>query len=51
MEPEERAAAGVFLAMQYPVEVPGVANMYFPRQAMTPCAARATRPRSAPANS
>jgi Fe-S cluster assembly ATP-binding protein len=33
MEPEERAAAGVFLAMQYPVEIPGVANMYFLRQA------------------
>ena len=32
--PEERAAAGVFLAMQYPVEIPGVANMYFLRQAM-----------------
>lgn len=34
LEPEERAAAGVFLAMQYPVEIPGVANMYFMRQAM-----------------
>ena len=34
LEPEERAAAGVFLAMQYPVEIPGVANMYFLRQAM-----------------
>ena len=34
MEPEERAAAGVFLAMQYPIEIPGVANMYFLRQAM-----------------
>jgi Fe-S cluster assembly ATP-binding protein len=34
MEPEERAAAGVFLAMQYPVEIPGVANSYFLRQAM-----------------
>jgi Fe-S cluster assembly ATP-binding protein len=34
MDPEERAAAGVFLAMQYPVEIPGVANMYFLRQAM-----------------
>ena len=34
MEPEERAAAGLFLAMQYPVEIPGVANMYFLRQAM-----------------
>ena len=34
MEPEERAAAGVFLAMQYPIEIPGVANMYFLRQAI-----------------
>ena len=34
MEPEERAAAGVFLAFQYPVEIPGVANMYFLRQAL-----------------
>src|SRR3954451_14816273 len=34
MKPEERAASGFFLAMQYPVEIPGVANMYFLRQAM-----------------
>ena len=34
LAPEERAAVGVFLAMQYPVEIPGVANMYFMRQAM-----------------
>jgi Fe-S cluster assembly ATP-binding protein len=34
MEPEERAAAGVFLAMQYPVEIPGVSNMYFLRQSL-----------------
>ncbi len=34
MDPEERAAAGLFLAMQYPVEIPGVSNMYFLRQAM-----------------
>jgi Fe-S cluster assembly ATP-binding protein len=34
MEPEERAAAGVFLAFQYPVEIPGVANMYFLRTAL-----------------
>jgi Fe-S cluster assembly ATP-binding protein len=34
MEPEERAAAGVFLAFQYPVEIPGVANMYFMRTAL-----------------
>ncbi|MFK7991125.1 MAG: Fe-S cluster assembly ATPase SufC [Sandaracinaceae bacterium] len=29
MEPEERAAKGVFLAFQYPVEIPGVNNEYF----------------------
>ncbi len=34
LAPEERAAAGVFLAFQYPVEIPGVANMYFLRTAM-----------------
>jgi Fe-S cluster assembly ATP-binding protein len=34
MSVDERARAGVFLAMQYPVEIPGVANMYFLRQAM-----------------
>jgi Fe-S cluster assembly ATP-binding protein len=34
LDAEERAAAGLFLAMQYPVEVPGVSNMYFLRQAM-----------------
>jgi len=33
MEPEERAAAGVFLAFQYPVEIPGVANTTFLRAA------------------
>ena len=34
MEPEERAAAGLFLAFQYPIEIPGVANMYFLRTAL-----------------
>jgi Fe-S cluster assembly ATP-binding protein len=34
MAPEERAAAGLFLAFQYPVEIPGVANMYFLRTAL-----------------
>ncbi len=34
METEERAAAGFFLAMQYPIEIPGVANNYFLRQAL-----------------
>jgi len=33
MEPEERAKAGVFLAFQYPVEIPGVSNAYFLRAA------------------
>ncbi len=34
MDPEERAAAGVFLAFQYPVEIPGVGNMTFMRTAV-----------------
>jgi len=33
MEAEERAQAGVFLAFQYPVEIPGVTNAYFLRAA------------------
>jgi Fe-S cluster assembly ATP-binding protein len=33
LEPEERAAEGVFLAFQYPVEIPGVNNTYFLRAA------------------
>ncbi len=32
--PDERARAGVFLAFQYPVEIPGVNNMYFLRAAL-----------------
>ncbi|WGD48789.1 Fe-S cluster assembly ATPase SufC [Bradyrhizobium sp. CB1650] len=34
MDPEERAAKGVFLAFQYPVEIPGVATMTFLRTAL-----------------
>jgi Fe-S cluster assembly ATP-binding protein len=34
MAPEERAAAGLFLAFQYPVEIPGVGNMTFLRTAL-----------------
>jgi Fe-S cluster assembly ATP-binding protein len=34
IEPEERAAAGLFLAFQYPVEIPGVGNMTFLRTAL-----------------
>ncbi len=33
MEPEVRAQAGIFLAFQYPVEIPGVSNAYFLRAA------------------
>ena len=33
MQPEERAQAGMFLAFQYPVEIPGVSNAYFLRAA------------------
>ena len=41
MEPEDRAAAGLFLALQYPVEIPGVGNMTFLRTAVN--AQRRTR--------
>ncbi|MGR3584373.1 MAG: ABC transporter ATP-binding protein, partial [Pseudooceanicola nanhaiensis] len=34
LEPEERAALGLFLAFQYPVEIPGVGNMTFLRTAV-----------------
>jgi Fe-S cluster assembly ATP-binding protein len=34
MDPEERAREGVFLAFQYPVEIPGVSNTYFLRAAI-----------------
>ncbi|HET7300061.1 MAG TPA: Fe-S cluster assembly ATPase SufC [Oleiagrimonas sp.] len=34
MEPEQRACAGVFMALQYPVEIPGVNNTYFLRTAL-----------------
>ena len=34
LAPDERARAGIFLAFQYPVEIPGVNNMYFLRAAL-----------------
>ncbi|NVJ18395.1 Fe-S cluster assembly ATPase SufC [Myxococcus sp. AM010] len=34
LSPEQRAAAGVFLAFQYPVEIPGVGNIHFLRTAL-----------------
>ena len=41
MAPNERAAAGLFLGFQYPVEIPGVSNVQFLREALN--AQRATR--------
>jgi Fe-S cluster assembly ATP-binding protein len=41
LDPEERAAKGMFLAFQYPVEIPGVRNSYFLRTALN--AVRAAR--------
>jgi Fe-S cluster assembly ATP-binding protein len=43
--PEERAAAGIFVAFQHPVEIPGVGNMYFLRTAVN--AVRGHRGRAA----
>jgi Fe-S cluster assembly ATP-binding protein len=34
LDPEERAREGLFLAFQYPVEIPGVSNTYFLRAAV-----------------
>lgn len=34
LDPEERAREGLFLAFQYPVEIPGVSNMYFMKAAI-----------------
>ena len=34
LEPHERAAAGLFLGFQYPVEIPGVSNVHFLREAL-----------------
>jgi Fe-S cluster assembly ATP-binding protein len=34
LSPEERAMAGIFMAFQYPVEIPGVGNLYFLRTAL-----------------
>ena len=45
MEPDERAAKGVFLAFQYPMEIPGVAGLTFLRTASTRCARSAAKPK------
>ena len=48
MDPEERAREGVFMAFQYPVEIPGVNNTYFLKAASTPSASTAASPSSTP---
>jgi Fe-S cluster assembly ATP-binding protein len=40
LSPEDRAAAGVFMAFQHPVEIPGVGNLYFLRTALNSLRAR-----------
>src|SRR4051795_13658939 len=37
MDPEERAREGIFLAFQYPVEIPGVSTSYFLKAAVNAC--------------
>src|SRR5437660_10930373 len=44
MDPEERAREGLFLAFQYPVEIPGVSNTYFLRAAVNPIRAHRRPP-------
>lgn len=44
LDPEERAALGVFLAFQYPVEIPGVNNTYFLRAALNAQRKRRSEP-------
>jgi Fe-S cluster assembly ATP-binding protein len=34
LAPHERAAAGLFLGFQYPVEIPGISNLHFLREAL-----------------
>jgi Fe-S cluster assembly ATP-binding protein len=44
LRPEDRAGAGVFLAFQHPVEIPGVGNMYFLRTALNALRAHRGQP-------
>jgi Fe-S cluster assembly ATP-binding protein len=44
LEPEARAREGVFLAFQYPVEIPGVSNIYFLKAALNAIRAHQGRP-------
>jgi Fe-S cluster assembly ATP-binding protein len=51
LEPEERARRGVFLAFQYPVEIPGVNNAYLLKAALNACASSTASPNSTPSSS
>ncbi len=51
MKPEERANAGLFLAFQYPVEIPGVPNTTFLKEALNAVRRPAARRCSTPCNS
>ncbi|VEB60141.1 ABC transport ATP-binding subunit [Salmonella enterica subsp. enterica] len=42
LSPEERAGEGIFMAFQYPVEIPGVSNQFFPAN-RAECRARLPR--------
>ena len=48
MDPESRAREGLFMAFQYPVEIPGVNNAYFLKPRSTPCASIRGRTSSTP---
>ena len=51
LAPEERARAGVFLGFQYPVEIPGVNNVYLLKAAANARASSVDSPRSMPSSS
>lgn len=48
LAPEERAALGLYLSFQYPVEIPGVPTITFLKEALTPSATRGEEEVSAP---
>jgi Fe-S cluster assembly ATP-binding protein len=51
LDPHERAAAGLFLGFQYPVEIPGVSNVQFLREALNAQRKRAAKRRCPAVNS
>ena len=51
LAPEERAQAGVFLGFQYPVEIPGVNNVYLLKAALNAARKHRGLPESTPSSS